>query len=560
MKAVPITQSMTVPESANRALATSGFVGGLLARVRQGAASPRFSLRRDAGSLNFLALLSAQWLAAVVVGLHVRHVIRSGSPLGHWLLLDVILIASTVLSCAFSTQLWRWGLLGGQVGDLLYRALHDSCTGLPNRAAIEVTLEEWIEKDEAVSCLFIEVDKVCATEHVPDGASAESLAKSVPLRLQRSVSNEDLLGCMGTNRFVLLVNRPHTRADLAMMARNIIAAMAQPVPADEQPFTASVSIGISSFPADASGQRTLLAAAKHAMSTSRNEEPNHFRFADHVCALADRRNSMLSGKLQRALRDDVLQLVYQPIYGKSQQIVALEALARWRDLEEGPISPNEFVPVAEANGMIGPLSDWVLRQACTQMAEWISLGFPLERVAVNVSVKQVWRSDFVATVQRILQETELNASNLELELTEGALATDFERVKQNLQSLRQLGVRISIDDFGVGYSSLSRVRELNADVLKIDRVFVQGANASHSGAAMVQAIIDMAHSLNLSVIAEGVETRDQLDLLRRMSCDEIQGFFLSRPQAAEVLTAELRAAHAPASHVDSPMQLNPRVA
>ena len=164
----------------------------------------------------------------------------------------------------------------------------------------------------------------------------------------------------------------------------------------------------------------------------------------------------------------------------------------------------------------------------------------LQRIAVNVSVKQVWRSDFVTTVRQTLLETGLAAARLELEVTEGALAVDFETVKQNLQALRKLGVRISIDDFGTGYSSLSRVRELDADTLKVDRLFVQGASETPNGVAVVQAIIDMAHTLNLSVVAEGVETAEQLQMLRDMQCDEVQGFLLARPQSPDLITELLQ--------------------
>jgi EAL domain-containing protein (putative c-di-GMP-specific phosphodiesterase class I) len=227
-------------------------------------------------------------------------------------------------------------------------------------------------------------------------------------------------------------------------------------------------------------------------------------------------------------------------------MIAVEALARWRDADEGPISPVEFIPVAEATGLIVPLSNWVLRAACQQMATWLTMGSTLERIAVNISVKQVWRSDFVSTVEQTLIETGLKPARLELEVTESALANDFEAVKKNLQALRKLGVRISIDDFGTGYSSLSRVRELDADTLKVDRTFVQCAYETPNGVAVVKAIVDMGHTLKLSVVAEGVETVEQLQMLREMRCDEIQGFLLAHPQPPEILTAVMRDAMASA--------------
>jgi EAL domain-containing protein (putative c-di-GMP-specific phosphodiesterase class I) len=271
------------------------------------------------------------------------------------------------------------------------------------------------------------------------------------------------------------------------------------------------------------------------------------------------REQLLAVKLKHALAHGGLSLVYQPIFSDDERMVAVETLTRWRDPHEGMISPTEFIPVAEATGIIVPLSDWILREACEQMVLWAAIDPRLERLAVNVSVKHIWHADFVQTIERILAETGLSPSRLELEVTESALATDFDTVKNHLTALRRLGVRISIDDFGTGYSSLSRVRELDADTLKIDRLFVQGASETPNGIAVVQAIIDMAHSLKLQVIAEGVETLEQMRMLRTMHCDEMQGFLLARPQSAEGITASLRTAVAITAK-NQPMRLIPKPA
>lgn len=237
------------------------------------------------------------------------------------------------------------------------------------------------------------------------------------------------------------------------------------------------------------------------------------------------------------------------------RIVAAEALARWHDEEEGHISPNEFIPVAESTGLIVPLSKWVLRHACEQMKIWSAAGTSLTRIAVNICVLQISRNDFVSTVELTLRETGLPAHCLELEVTESALARDFPSVKQHLQALRQLGIRISIDDFGTGYSSFGRLRELEPDALKIDRVFVQGAHEAHNGIAVVQAIVDMAHTLQLKVVAEGVETTEQLEMLRSIHCDEMQGFLLARPLAAEDISKLIAHAETKADNA-SPNRLN----
>jgi EAL domain-containing protein (putative c-di-GMP-specific phosphodiesterase class I) len=244
----------------------------------------------------------------------------------------------------------------------------------------------------------------------------------------------------------------------------------------------------------------------------------------------------LAAKLEQALLQCTgLSLAYQPIFDRNQQIAAVEVLARWDDAVAGQISPSEFIPVAEKTGLIVPLCKWVIREACLQTKRWMDQGFLLGRVAVNFSVVQIWREDFVETIFEILRESGLPAQMLELEVTESALVLDFETVKQHLQMLRRHGVRISIDDFGTGYSSLGRLRELDADVLKIDKIFVQGAGEEIRGAAMVQAIVNIAHSLGLTVVAEGVETAEQRNLVYQVGCEEMQGYLLARPMTPEDL-------------------------
>ncbi len=252
-------------------------------------------------------------------------------------------------------------------------------------------------------------------------------------------------------------------------------------------------------------------------------------------SLAASREQILSGRLREAIQQARIRVVYQPLFAVDGSLTAMEALARWTDHDEGEISPAEFIPIAEAHGLISQLSTAVMVQACQQMQLWRTARFPIGRVTVNVSVVQICRGDFFPSVLRVLHETKLEPGCLELEVTESAFARDLGMVRQTLQALRRLGVRISIDDFGVGYSSLSRLRDLDVDVLKVDKIFVQSAADTANGLAVVQAIIEMAHTLKLSVVAEGVETPRQMDLLRSMRCDEIQGFLLSRPLSAEML-------------------------
>lgn len=503
--------------------------------------------RRFVGENGLIALVSAQALMALLIGLRVVPLTAPAQGPGSGRMATVVLTTFLLLSLLTVISLrQRRRSNRRSYRDLLHLAYHDTCTGLPNRAASERVLSAWLAKHDEVSCLYLEVDGIGSSAGALPEATVGALTLSVVARLQGLVGRGDLLGHFTTDRFVLLLHGSHSQAMLTSLAEKILEVMAPPHTLASQPVTTSVNIGIASAPADANDWAALLTAAKSAMTAARNEERDSYRFAQSLRKGGNRQH-VISNKLQRAILDGALQLVYQPIYDRAGEMVAVEALARWHDAEDGNIPPGEFVPVAEATGMIVPLSNWVLRKACTQMAEWVALNSSIKRIAVNVSVKQVSRKDFIHTVRRTLHEVGLDADRLELEVTEGALASDFESVNRNLQELRRLGIRISIDDFGTGYSSLGRVRELNADVLKIDRIFTQGAGESQGGRAMVQAIINMAHSLQLSVIAEGIETWEQMAILKDMDCDEMQGFLLSRPQEADVITAEVKQANTAAA-------------
>ena len=496
------------------------------------------------------AMLCLQVLVAVLVALRVLPFpsLQELRP-AHGTLVAAMFV---LLSAAVITLTWRQHTEGRTYFALLHAAFHDVETGLPNRAAAERTIDSWLKKGVPCSCLCLELRGT--------GISAQqtrALLRSCVLRLLPFAKGDATLARLTQDRFVLLLCGSQSRSHLGSLAEEILHAVVPPHLLEGKLAAISVNVGVASAPADAVETSALLAAAKRALAMARTEESGQVRFADEAGGAQRARTSMLSSKLQRVLIDGLLQLVYQPIYNSSGDMVAAEALTRWHDREEGPVAPSEFIPVAESTGLIVPLSNWVMRTACEQMARWKAVGSPIRRIAVNVSIKQVSRKDFYGTVQRTLADTGLDASCLELEVTEGALATDFEAVNRNLQALRKLGVRIAIDDFGTGYSSLGRVRELHADALKIDRLFIQGATESKGGAAMVQAIIDMAHTLKLSVVAEGIETGEQMEILRQLRCDEMQGFLLSKPKSAEAITRDLQLA-SPSAQKQQPVRMVPR--
>lgn len=423
--------------------------------------------------------------------------------------------------------------------DLLHRAFHDHITGLPNRAALEARLDAALEQSLPFTCMYMEVDGFRSANDLLGRRGADAFLCAIAASVRAILDKADIFARFSGDKFVLLVDRVHDRKEIAALAGAVVRAVSRPHTVEGRSLAAAVSIGIVHQSQGKTDRDTLLTAADRAMLAAKREGRNTYRYAEDLHEETEERSRLLAAKLQRAMMEGTLKLVYQPIFENGEHMVAAEALARWRDPDEGMISPAEFIPVAENTGLIVPLSVWVLREACRQMAQWVASGTALQRVAVNVSVMQVWRDDFVQTVEHTLLETGLAPARLELEVTESALANDFDTVKRHLQALRKLGVRISIDDFGTGYSSLSRVRELDADTLKVDKSFVQGASETPNGIAVVQAIIDMAHTLHMSVVAEGVETLEQLKMLRAMRCDEMQGFLLAKPQTPEALAATM---------------------
>ncbi len=484
-----------------------------------------------------------QWAAAIVLAISLAryHVV---SQKGTQLLLVAAAVISGPLTClAILGATYRMRSQRFYRQHLLHCARHDELTGLPNRANMRIQLTEVLGRahthNASITCFYMDLDGLRFANTLLGYHAGDELLQEIVRRISGCLAPTDHFSRFGGDKFVVLMHRTVRRPEIDALAECIVRCVSRPLQLNHRDFTTGVSIGIARFPADAEDGGALLAAAERAMYSVKRTGRNAFRYAEHNENPAETRSRMLAEKLQYALHCDGLHIDYQPIYSIDGKIVAAEALSRWHNEEEGSISPAEFIPVAEATGLIIPLSKWVLRRACEQMKAWLTLGSSLRRIAVNICVLQVSRGDFVSTVKRTLVETGLPPECLELELTESSLAQDFDSVKLHLDCLRRLGVRISIDDFGTGYSSFGRLRDLGADTLKIDRSFVQGAHDTHNGVAVVQALVDMAHTLQLSVIAEGVETEQQLDMLRSLHCDELQGFLLAPPQPPEGIRALL---------------------
>ncbi len=442
-----------------------------------------------------------------------------------------------------------------QVYQLAY---YDSLTRLANREYFKQRLRLAVSNarrhGRLLATLFLDLDDFKRVNDTLGHSVGDSLLQAVAQRLPASLREEDLVAGdfrpdgsnvfarIGGDEFMIMLTEIRTKEDAARVATRILAILAEPVPLAGYEVSVTPSIGIAVFPHDAEDAETLLKNADTAMYSAKSAGKNLFHFYDADMNASAKRRLAVDGALRRALARSELQLYYQPQVDVDQnRVVGLEALLRWHSDELGFVPPDEFISIAEENGLILPIGNWVLGEACRQMACWHGAGHTDLRIAVNISVLQFLKSGFVDDVRTVLAETGLPPSCLELELTESLLMKDVKQAVQTLVGLKSLGVTVSIDDFGTGYCGLNYLKKFPVDRLKIDRVFVNEVCSSRDDGTIVSAIIGLAGSLNLSVIAEGVETREQLEFLKSRGCVEVQGWLLGKPMPAEEVEALLPA-------------------
>lgn len=429
--------------------------------------------------------------------------------------------------------------------QLARKITRDPLTELPNRDHFQQQIGQALERarDSAhrLTLMFIDVDDFRNVNEVHGHRIGDRLLKEISERLRHCLRDGDIIARLGGDEFAVLIEAPTLDDYDRSVAERLLLESAKPVLIDQMEFFVSCSIGITHFPADGHDSDTLLSNADAAMYHAKSEGKNNFRFyAPEMNQLLRRRMSIASS-LRRAVSNGEFLLHYQPrVELRHGRIVGVEALIRWQDGERGLVSPAEFIPVAEENGLIVPMGEWVLHTACLQARQWQAQFRREISVAVNISARQFRTCDLVALVQQVLQTTGLAPGLLELELTETMLMHDVKRVQQVLAGLRGLGVSLAVDDFGTGYSSLSYLKSFPLDALKIDRSFVTDIAQDANDEAIVRAIIALAHSLDLRVVAEGVETREQMQYLLSQGCDELQGYYFSRPQGVEQISQMLQ--------------------
>jgi predicted signal transduction protein with EAL and GGDEF domain len=373
----------------------------------------------------------------------------------------------------------------------------------------------------------------------------DRLLVEVSHRLRDCVRAEDTVARQGGDEFIVFLPRIPDAASAGVLAAKLLRQLAQPMHLDERELFVGSSIGIAVFPEDGEDVDTLLKNSDTAMYQVKEAGRNHFAFftPDMNAQAFDR--YALGTDLRRAAERGEFSLVFQPVVGMtSGRIEGMEALLRWNHPVLGPVAPARFIPLAESLGQIVPIGEWVMRQACLQIRLWRQQGLRVPRLAINLSAIQVHHQGLVDSIREILDEMDVEASCLEFEITEGSLMNKTAYVVNTLQALSAMGARIAIDDFGTGYSSLSYLKRLPIDTLKIDRSFVMDIGDDADDTAIVAAVVAMAQSLKLRVIAEGVETTAQREFLRSQGCDQFQGFLFSRPVPPAEMGALLRVAPA----------------
>ena len=443
----------------------------------------------------------------------------------------------------------------GRVRRLAY---FDTLTGMPNRQSFLERLDHELlrarRQGRVVALLFLDLDGFKRVNDTLGHSAGDQLLQAVAERLKERLRGDDFvarpaldesgmhLARLGGDEFTVVLPQLDDAKVVGLIADRLQAMLGQPFHIGSQEVTVTSSIGIALFPGDGDDASTLLKHADTAMYHAKAQGRNNWQLYDRSLTTAAVRRLALENDMRKGIERDEFRLYYQPqLLANDGTIVGVEALIRWQHPEHGLVSPSDFIAVAEDSGLIVPLGEWVMRTACRQLVEWQERGAVVPRVAVNVSATQVRGTDFIGTVASIIDETGIGADRLELELTESILMDPDMRRIEGLSRLRARGVHFSIDDFGTGYSSLSYVKRLPISMLKIDQSFVRGLPDSANDAGITTAIIAMARSLGLEVIAEGVEDARQADFLRRAQCDKLQGYLFSRPlPAAEVEQLLLR--------------------
>jgi diguanylate cyclase (GGDEF)-like protein len=426
-----------------------------------------------------------------------------------------------------------------------YQVDHDVLTGLSNRKYLYEHLVKVIEnsedKKQRFAILFLDIDRFKLINNSLGHSVGDLLLKAVSERLKNLLKEGDLIVRWGADEFVIVAKDINSTDEVVQIAEVMIQSLTVPFHCGGHELHITTCIGASIYPDHNINVEALIQNADMAMYKAKSEGQNSFQFYVPNMQEQSFQRLLMENNLRRAIENDELLIYYQPqIDLNTNKIVGLEVLLRWKHVTLGSIPPNKFIPLAEETGLILVIGVWVLRQTCLQAIAWQKMGFPPIQMGVNLSVKQLQQKSFLSSLNQILEETNFDPHYLELEITEGIMMDNIEEKVVLLNQFRKMGIRLSVDDFGTGYSALSYLKDLPVDTLKIDRIFVEHITHNKHDQSIVASIINLSHSLNLTVIAEGAETKEQVDVLRSLGCDQIQGYFFYKPLPADEIEILLR--------------------
>jgi diguanylate cyclase (GGDEF)-like protein len=427
-----------------------------------------------------------------------------------------------------------------------YLAYHDALTALPNRSLFSKLLIQHIHEahryQRQMAVLFLDLDRFKQINDTLGHDAGDQLLQEVANRLKACLRESDIVARLGGDEFVVLLPQLSDEKYVAATAQKILAAIARPFNLRGKEFRVTASIGISLFSRDGQDEQTLKKNADIAMYQAKQQGKNTFQFYSEKLNAESLERQTLEFGLRHALERNEFRLHYQAKRDiRSGQITGMEALLRWEHPDLGLVAPMQFIPVAEETGLIVPIGKWVLRTACEQNVAWQQQGLPHLCIAVNLTARQFVDEHLLSDLATILTDTGMDARLLELEITESLLMQDVRKTLQVLTGLKELDIRIAIDDFGIGYSSLSALKQFPLDSIKIDRSFIRDVTSQAEDRALTEAIITMGRSLSLTVVAQGVETKEQADFLRDNACDEFQGFYFNKPVPADQFKVLLQA-------------------
>ena len=425
--------------------------------------------------------------------------------------------------------------------QIKYIAYHDTLTGLPNRNLLNellvhsITLAE--RNNKCMAVLFLDIDGFKMINDSKGHGMGDQILQEVAERLLKTLRKSDVIARHGGDEFIVIIEELDNCSGVELIANKIVNCFQEPFHLENQDYFLTTSVGVAVYPADGQTPDMLIKNADIAMYKAKENGKNQYLFCTPVMKDVANETMELSTNLYRAIEKNELELYYQPqLSCHNNQIMGVEALIRWRHPVMGLISPAKFIPIAEKTGLILPIGEWVLRTACQQNKKWQEQGLPKIRMGVNLSLRQFHNNDLLNLVESVLKETKLAPQYLELEITETIAMKEKSYIINTLNAFRQIGVSIAIDDFGTEYSSLSYLKHLPVDRLKVAMQFIRGIGIDHKDEALAKGIIVLAKSIGMNVIAEGVETKEQLEFLKNHNCDEIQGYYFFKPLAEAEMT------------------------